>query len=263
MLTKPLSWFLPDPNQPRKSFAQNELHELAESMKAHGQLQPVGAKPDGALLWGGRRLLAAQLAGIKELAVIITDKPLSDTEVRIIQLSENMQRSNLTDAEVYRAVKELRELNPTWSKKDYAALLHKDASMITRIFAVDDLIPEAREVFLAGAFGFSVAYSISKASEEQQHLLLAATLSGVSREEIERRGRAQRNGVKLAVKMAKVIIAIPNQVSVVLSGNSLGMTEVVEILGAALKEARKSADQYDVKTFQSMMRDRARVISKD
>ena len=193
LLTKPVSWFVPDPNQPRKSYAKKELLELAESLITDGQFQPVGARPDGMLIWGGRRLAAAQLGGIKELSVIITDRLLSDTAIRIIQLGENLHRSSWADREVYLAVKELRTLNPTWLKKDFAAHLHKDASMITRILSVDDLIPEAREAFLDGAFGFSVAYGISKATAEQQHLLLASKLSGVSRDEIERQGRKQGN----------------------------------------------------------------------
>ncbi len=56
MLKKQLSWFKPDPNQPRKSFDDEaELRALGESMKSIGQLQPVVAKPDGTLLCGGRR----------------------------------------------------------------------------------------------------------------------------------------------------------------------------------------------------------------
>ena len=60
MLTlKPLAFFKPDPSQPRKHFTQSDLSSLGASMKALGQLQPVGAKPDGTLLWGERRYRAA------------------------------------------------------------------------------------------------------------------------------------------------------------------------------------------------------------
>jgi hypothetical protein len=58
--------------------------------------------------------------------------------------------------------------------------------------------------------------------------------------------------------MSRVKIAMPNNVSVVLNGNDLSMAAVVDLLGETLKEARKAADQYDVKTFQSMMRDKAK-----
>jgi ParB family chromosome partitioning protein len=49
---------------------------------------------------------------------------------------------------------------------------------------------------------------------------------------------------------------MPDGATVVLSGRKLGMAEVVELLSETLKEARKAADLYDIKTFQSMMADR-------
>jgi hypothetical protein len=55
-----------------------------------------------------------------------------------------------------------------------------------------------------------------------------------------------------------VKIAMPQGASVVISGNDLSMSDVVELLAETLKEARKAAEQYDVKTFQSMMRDKSK-----
>jgi len=255
--TKPLSWFKINPSNPRKSRNPEFLRSLGESMKSEGQLQPVGANPDGLLLYGESRFLAAKMVGLDSLDVIVIDRPISVSQSLVVPLAENIHRSNLSDAEVYLAMKELAALNPTWQKKDLAAHMHRDASWVTRIQAIDDLIPAAREAFLGGAFGFSVAYEISKASPQEQQELLEATLTGASREEIARRGRKQRNGTP-AVKVDHVKIALPNNVAVVLSGNALDMAEVVTVLATVLKEAKRAAAQYDVKTFQSMMKDRAR-----
>src|SRR5208282_2832454 len=103
MLKKPLSWFKPDPNQPRKSFNEAELRTLGESMKAIGQIQPVGAKLDGTQLWGERRRRAAELVGITELWVVIAEKPLSDFEVKVIQVVENVHRADLSGYEKWMA----------------------------------------------------------------------------------------------------------------------------------------------------------------
>src|SRR5258708_7063798 len=111
LVTKPLAWFKMDPNQPHKQFNEEELRQLAESMKAHGQLQPVLAKPDGNLIAGERRFRAAPMAGMTELRAILTDRPLSDTEIRLIQLTENLQRADITDPELYLACKELTAIN--------------------------------------------------------------------------------------------------------------------------------------------------------
>jgi len=99
LATKPITWLKPDEKQARKHFDEGDLLSLGNSMKALGQLQPVGAKPDGTLLWGERRYRAAQLVGLKELQVIVTDRQLSDTEIRLIQLTENMHRADLNGHE--------------------------------------------------------------------------------------------------------------------------------------------------------------------
>jgi uncharacterized lipoprotein YbaY len=61
-----------------------------------------------------------------------------------------------------------------------------------------------------------------------------------------------------AVKLSRVKIAMPQEASVVVTGSALSMADVVDLLSQTLKEARKAAEQYDVKTFVSMMKDRAK-----
>ena len=260
LTSKPLNWFKVNP-QVRKFFDEEELRQLGESMKAHGQLQPVLARPDGTLIAGERRWRAAQLAGLKELQVIITEKPLSDTEIRLIQLTENLHRADLSDAEVYRAVQELWALNPTWLKKDLAAHLHKDASMVTRILCVDELVPAAREAFLAGSFGFSKAYTICKTGSEQgQQHMLAALLSGTSRDEGERQVRQQRNAQAPAVRVSRIKCPLPSGATVQVSGEGISLDDAIEATQEALKALKKAReDGLDSKTAQAVFRDKAKV----
>ena len=94
-------------------------------------------------------------------------------------------------------------------------------------------------------------------SESDQAALLALKLSGASRDAIVHAGRKSRSGSTSAVKLSRVKIAMP-QATVVISGKELSMAEVVDLLAETLKEARKAADQFDVKTWQSMMKDKAK-----
>jgi hypothetical protein len=72
---KELSWFKPDPNQPRKAFDPAELEALEESLFVRQDI-PLIAFVDGTIQDGERRWRAAQLRGrIKTLDVVITDKP--------------------------------------------------------------------------------------------------------------------------------------------------------------------------------------------
>jgi len=89
--------------------------------------------------------------------------------------------------------------------------------------------------------------------------LLALKLSGASRDRLEQAGRNSRNGSSgQAVRLSRVKIAMPQGASVVISRKDLSMAEVVELLTETLKEAKRAAEQFDVKTWQAMMRDKAR-----
>jgi ParB/RepB/Spo0J family partition protein len=240
----------------RKRFSEESLRQHGESLKKDGQLRPLLVLKDCTLVAGERTLRAAKLAGLSHVDVKVLEQELSPGEIKKLQLIENLMRAGLDDAEIYLACKELMALNPGWLKKDLAAQLHFDASMVTRIFAVDELIPEAKEAFLNGAFGFAKAYAIVKGSKDDQQGKLADILSGASRDEVERKERLSR-GSNAEVKLKRVAIVTPQGAKVVISGNQLNMARVIEVLAETLKEA-KASTQYDVRTFQSMMRDRAR-----
>ena len=100
----------PNREQPRKSFDEDGLIELSESIKQFGVLQPILAqKKDDyyEIIAGERRWRAAKLAGIKEVPVIIKD--FTEQEVVEISLIENIQRESLNPIEEAHAYKRLME----------------------------------------------------------------------------------------------------------------------------------------------------------
>ncbi len=255
----PLPWFRDHLTKLDRHIDPEKDRELTESIKAHGILQPPGALPDGTAVFGRRRVRCGLAAGLKETLFYILDKPMSEDEVKILELTENIDRQDFTDPELYLRIKDLWARNPTWQRQDLAAKIHKSASMLTRILCIDDLIPEAREAFLAGQFGFSKAYAISKAKSEQgQRDMLAAIRTGASRDEAEHHRRRGHGAAASTIRMKRVKIAMPQGASVVVSGKELSMADLVELLSETLKQARKAADQYDVKTWVRMMADQAK-----
>ena len=89
---------------------------------------------------------------------------------------------------------------------------------------------------------------------------LAARLSGQvsSRDELTRAARKSRTGSEPAAKQtSRVKIAMP-EAAVVISGKELSMSRVVDLLTETLKEARKAADTFDVRTWQKMMKDKSK-----
>jgi ParB family transcriptional regulator, chromosome partitioning protein len=89
-----------NPYQPRKTFDDDEIHHLSDSIKAHGILQPLVVRPVGdqfQLIAGERRLRAAQAAGLHEVPVTVVN--FDDQQVFEASLVENIQRSDLNAIE--------------------------------------------------------------------------------------------------------------------------------------------------------------------
>ena len=101
----------PDRNQPRKTFDEDELEELADSIKEKGILIPLLVRPQDdyyQIIAGERRWRAARKAGLKKVPVIIRDD-MTDQEVVEVQLIENIQRADLNPIDEALAYKRLIE----------------------------------------------------------------------------------------------------------------------------------------------------------
>jgi len=111
-----LNRIVPNPNQPRKTFYEQTISELATSIKEHGVLSPIIVRPNGSkyeIIAGERRYKAAGQAGLKDIPAII--KQASDGDSRIISLIENIQREDLNDIDRASALRELKvNLGSPW-----------------------------------------------------------------------------------------------------------------------------------------------------
>jgi ParB family chromosome partitioning protein len=103
----------PDPNQPRKDFEEEKLRELADSIGAHGVIQPITLQKHPTLAgeWiivtGERRWRASKLAGLSEMPAVITT--LTPEEVVAVQLIENIQREDLSSLEIADGYRKLQQ----------------------------------------------------------------------------------------------------------------------------------------------------------
>ena len=101
--TVPLAFIHPNPRNPRTTFAQADLDDLAVSIQAHGLVQPIVVRPvDGQpdyyeIIAGERRWRAAQKAGLHDVPVTILD--VSDQEALELAIVENVQRADLNPVE--------------------------------------------------------------------------------------------------------------------------------------------------------------------
>ena len=105
-----ISLIEPNRNQPRKTFDEDSLIELSESIRQHGVIQPLLVSNKGdyyEIIAGERRWRASKLAGLKEIPVIV--KEFSDLETVEISLIENIQREDLNPVEEAKAYQRLSE----------------------------------------------------------------------------------------------------------------------------------------------------------
>ena len=120
----------PNPAQPRQLFPEENLSELAESIRRHGILQPLSVRRSGSgyeLICGERRLRAGILAGRTDIPCILMT--MDDKESGIASLVENLQRQDLDFIEAARGIQALME---KWnmSQEQVARLLGKSQSAI-------------------------------------------------------------------------------------------------------------------------------------
>ena len=106
----PVEDIIPDPNQPRQSFDEGALDELAASLKEHGLVQPIVVAPKGKqylIVAGERRWRAAQKAGLTEMSCIV--RTMNDQHRLEVSLIENLQRRDLNALETATAYLKLRD----------------------------------------------------------------------------------------------------------------------------------------------------------
>ncbi len=254
---KSIAFFKPDPNNPRKTADESGLDHLGDDMLARGVLVPLLARPNGIIIDGWRRYLAAERKGIKELPVIITDKP--EMEIRGIQLATVFHKADLTGHEKWLACSELMCMNPGWQMKDLAEFLHVDPSTVTRLLSPSRCSPEWQQALKDGVAGVSDCYAASKMPENEQASLLRLKLSGASRDSIERVGRTKRNGSGPSVKLSRVKCLLASGVLIVVSGEGLSLDDLIESLGEAQRQAKKAREQnLDIRTFEAVLKDKSK-----
>jgi ParB family chromosome partitioning protein len=142
ILRLPLEKLKPNPEQPRKSFPEGSISELAESLKRHGLIQPILAEDAGdgsyLIVAGERRFRAAEKAGLREVPVIL--RSYSQENRLEIALIENVQREDLNPIEEAEAYKALMEMGGR-SQEEIADAVGKSRSSVANALRLLKLPP--------------------------------------------------------------------------------------------------------------------------
>jgi ParB family transcriptional regulator, chromosome partitioning protein len=192
----PIQQVQPNPHQPRRSFSEGTLAELAASIKSTGVIQPIVVKKVGQqfqLIAGERRLRAARIAGLTTIPAIVRDIDIV-TQAQMA-LIENIQREDLNAidrAQGYRAL--IDQLGLT--QAELAGRLGEDRSSIANFLRLLDLTDSVKTMVRDGRLSVGHAKLIAGIADklEQERLANLVLLQGLSVRNLE---RAMKEGARV------------------------------------------------------------------
>jgi len=169
----PVDSILPNPLQPRTHFDEQELEDLAQSIREHGLLQPVlvSQRRDGTfqLITGERRWRAAQLAGMPSVPAMVKEAtPQASLEMALV---ENIQRRDLNPLEEAHAFRQLIDEHGLTQEK-LGQRIGKSRVAVTNTLRLLQLPEPVREALASGSITEGHARAILMANGETQRLLL-------------------------------------------------------------------------------------------
>jgi ParB family transcriptional regulator, chromosome partitioning protein len=172
----------PSPFQPRKTFLDEPLQELVDSVKEKGILQPLMVRRKGEgyeLIAGERRWRAAQRAGLKEVPILVRD--VSDPEMLELSLIENIQRENLNPIEEGEAYKRLMEQFHL-TQEEISKKVGKDRTTVANTVRLLKLPPEIKLSLAQGkiTMGHARAFLSLDGADKQKLLLKRLLMGGLS-----------------------------------------------------------------------------------
>ncbi|MEG2540421.1 MAG: ParB/RepB/Spo0J family partition protein [Clostridia bacterium] len=163
-----------NPNQPRKTFNEESLDEMAKSIATYGVLQPlILVKSDGnrfLIIAGERRFRASLRAGLKRVPAIIRD--FTPQQIQEISLIENLHREDLNAIEAAEGMRELME-NHGLTQEEVAVRIGKSRPYVTNIIRLLQLPKEVTEMVREGKLSPGHARSLISIDDKAYLISLA------------------------------------------------------------------------------------------
>ena len=149
----PIEFLKANPRNPRRQFSEEELGELAASIKQHGVIQPIvvrpvrGAQDRFEIIAGERRWRAAQIAGLHDVPIVPID--VSDSDAMEIAIIENVQREDLNAMEEAQGYHVLAESFKR-SQEDIAKIVGKSRSHVANMMRLKKLPDDVQALIASG-----------------------------------------------------------------------------------------------------------------
>src|SRR5262249_35428168 len=147
------------------------------------------------------------------------------------QWAENFGRVDITPYEKAMACIELRKLNPSWQNRQIGAVLGVKESMVTQYISVADCPAEVMEELRLKKLTIGHCYAYSRLPEDAKQAVRAKGLKNVSRDDIARAARGQRNGTgaKSAAPQKRVVVTLPGGETVTFAGQAKTLAQWADL----------------------------------
>lgn len=210
----PIGRVKPDPDQPRRHFNKESLGDLVISIREQGIIQPLIVRRVGEfyeLIAGERRWRAAQLAGIKEVPLVVKD--VTELQAFEMALVENIQREDLNPIEEAEAINRLLKEHQ-YTQAQLSERIGRNRSTISNSLRLLGLPLEVKQMVLNRDLTEGHARAILQAGKDDAMVTLAKLVLAkqYSVRATEKQARNFANGKKQAQKAAKVVNAKSPQV---------------------------------------------------
>ena len=197
LLTLPVESLVPGKYQPRTRMDETALAELAASIRAQGLMQPILARaiPGGQfeIIAGERRWRASQLAGLKEVAVLV--RVVEDEAALKMALIENIQRENLNPLEeaqgIHRLIQEFSMTHQTAAES-----VGRSRVAVSNLLRLLNLAKPVQSMLMGGELDMGHARAL---------LVLSHARQVDAAREVAKKGMSVREAERLAARMAKPV----------------------------------------------------------
>ena len=173
----PISQIEPYGNQPRKYFDEAALHDLADSIREHGILQPLTVRKLSSgyyqIIAGERRWRAARIAGLQQVPAIVIEA--DDRKMTELALIENLQREDLNPIEEAEGYKSLME-NYQMTQEEAAARVGKSRSAVANSLRLLGLCADVRKLLESGKLSGGHARALLPLKADAQKQAAAAVI---------------------------------------------------------------------------------------
>jgi ParB family chromosome partitioning protein len=195
----------PNQFQPRRSFDEEKLGELAESIREHGVIQPIVIRKKGEvyeIVAGERRWRASQRVGLTSIPAVI--KEYDDTEMMQIALIENLQREDLNPIEEAMAYRQLMdEFN--FTQEMLSQKIGKSRSVIANSVRLLTLPEELQQMISNSLLSSGHARALVAIGDPEKQLKMAREIinNGLTVRDVEKKAKEEQKAVKIRFKSSR------------------------------------------------------------